>query len=231
MAENPWARLDRTIEALGVAVDPAFGPRARIFLTELAAWNRVARLTGYRSLDDRIDHLLIESLLLLRVMPDPASPIIDIGTGAGVPGLILQLARPAWTVWFVEANRRRANFVRHTLRTLGLDPGAVHQDRAERLGAGPLRGRARTVTLRAVAKPEEAIRLAVPFLGAGGHLVLSLGPGSGAVPSRGRIERIRLRGAGPLPRDRAFLILAATEAGTAVPRGTSGGRGTYPGGS
>jgi 16S rRNA (guanine527-N7)-methyltransferase len=208
MAEDPWARLDRAIEALGVVVDPGFPPRARLFLTELAAWTRVARLTGYRTLGDRIDHLLIESLFFLRVVPEPASPVIDIGTGAGVPGLVLQMARPAWTVWFVEANRRRANFVRHVLRTLGLDDGVVYQDRAERLGSGALRGRARTVTLRAVAGIEDAIKLGTPFLAVGGYLVLSLGPNDRSVPRGGRVERVRVPSpAGSLPLDRAFLIL------------------------
>jgi 16S rRNA (guanine527-N7)-methyltransferase len=211
MPEDPWARLDRAIAALGVAVDPGFPSRARLFLTELAAWTRVARLTGYRTLDDRIDHLLVESLLFLRVVPEPASPVIDIGTGAGVPGLVLQMARPAWTVWFIEANRRRANFVRHVLRILELDPAAVYQDRAERLGPGTLRGRARTVTLRAVAGIEDAIELGMPFLAVGGHLVLSLGPRRRSVPPGARVERVRIpAGSRSLPLDRAFLILGRT---------------------
>jgi 16S rRNA (guanine527-N7)-methyltransferase len=188
-------------------VDPAFTSRAQIYLSELAAWSRVARLTGYARIEDRIGHLLVESLLFLRVMPEPASPVVDLGTGAGVPGLVLQMARPAWTVWFVEANRRRANFVRHVLRALGLDPAAVHLGRAEHLAIGPLRGRAQTVTLRAVAAPDDAVRLARPFLAVGGHVVLHLGSAVRSAPPGGRIEQVRLPDDGPLPRERAFLIL------------------------
>src|SRR3972149_925584 len=95
-------------------------PRARVFLEELGRWGRVSRLTGYRSESEQVVHLILDSLLFLVVIPEPAAPLLDIGSGPGVPGLVLKLARPAWPVTLVEANRRRANFMRQGGRRLGL---------------------------------------------------------------------------------------------------------------
>ena len=61
------------------------------------------RLTAYRDRAARVRHLVVESLMLLAALPEPASPLLDIGTGPGVPGLILKLARPAWEVVLIEA--------------------------------------------------------------------------------------------------------------------------------
>ena len=72
--------------ALGVPVDPSFAARSQIFLNELDRWNRVFRLTGYPTEAMRVRHLLLDSLLFLPVLPAAASPLLDIGSGAGVPG-------------------------------------------------------------------------------------------------------------------------------------------------
>src|SRR5262249_3561496 len=143
---------------------------------ELDRWQRVGALTAYRNRADRVRHLVVESLMLLTALPDPATPLLDIGSGPGVPGLILKLARPEWDVVLVEATRRRADFLRPVVRRLGLEGVRVHGERAEALTSGELAGRFRTVTMRAVAAPSEAALLAQPFLAPGGALVVSLGP-------------------------------------------------------
>lgn len=210
---DPWGRLSASIAALGVPVDPGLLARARVFVTELRRWNRVGRLTGYRSEAQQVQHLIIESLLLLQVLPDPTSPLLDIGTGPGVPGLILKLARPEWDVVLVEANRRRANFLRHVLRSLGLADVSVYQARAEGLGGTPgLRSAFRTVTMRAVAAVDTALELARPFLRPDGHAVIPLAPKG--TRGLGTVREARLTvDATALPFQRAFLIIGATEAG------------------
>lgn len=219
---NPWTHLAADVAALGLALDADFESRVRVFLGELGRWGQVARLTGYRTKAERIEHLVLESLLLLAVLPESVSPLLDIGSGAGVPGLILKLARPAWAVTLVEANRRRANFLRHVSRRLGLEAVAVETTRAEALAGAPaLRGRFRTVTLRAVASLPRALALARPFLAPEGRIVVSLGPG--AAPALGTVREVSLpRPAGRLPLRRAFLIIGATEVPADVPRGTRG---------
>lgn len=227
---NPWLALAGAVAELAVDVDERFGHRVRLFLAELERWSRVGRLTAYRGEASRVRHLVIESLLLLHVAPEPTEPLLDIGSGAGVPGLIVKLARPAWDVALVEANRRRVNFLRHVVRELGLDGVSVYQARAEDLRADPgLCGKFQTVTIRAVAPPHVALELARPLVRSDGHVVLPLGTGAwrggGTVREVG-VERV----AGMLPLRRRFLIIAAKDVPTAVPRGTPGARGTHFGG-
>src|SRR5262249_60792854 len=95
-ADDPWSRLRAGVAALGLAIDPGFESRARIYLDELERWSRVGRLTGYRSAADRIEHLILDSLVFLAVIPGPAAPLLDIGGGAGAPRLIVTPAAPEW---------------------------------------------------------------------------------------------------------------------------------------
>jgi 16S rRNA (guanine527-N7)-methyltransferase len=218
---DPWADLEVGIAALGVAVDPGFAARSRIFLDELDRWDRVFRLTGYPTEAARVRHLLLDSLLFLPALPAAASPLLDVGSGAGVPGLVLKLARRSWAVHLVEANRRRANFLRQVVRRLELEAVTVHEARAEALAARPdLAGAIAVVTARAVAGPEAILGLARPFLRPGGRLVVAVGPGRHS--HVGTLRRVTLPG---LRIERTFLILGAGDPGGAeadVPRETSG---------
>jgi 16S rRNA (guanine527-N7)-methyltransferase len=218
---EPWADLDAGIGALGVAVDPDFAARGRIFLDELDRWDRVFRLTGYPTEAARVRHLLLDSLLFLPALPVTASPLLDVGSGAGIPGLVLKLARPSWAVHLVEVNRRRANFLRQVVRRLALEAVTVHEARAETLATRPdLAGSIAVVTARAVAGPDAILGLARPFLRPGGRLVIAVGPGR--PPGVGILRRVTLPG---LRIERTFLILGAGDPGGAeadVPRETSG---------
>jgi 16S rRNA (guanine527-N7)-methyltransferase len=202
-----------------VALPEAFVARTRAYLAELERWSQAGRLTGYGDTRARLRHLVIDSLLWLAVVPEPGSPLLDIGSGAGAPGLVLKLARPGWEVVLVEAARRRANFLRHVGRLLGLEGVDVVHARAETLATGPLRGRFQTVTMRAVARPEAAGRLAAPFLRAGGVLVLALGP-TGAPPAWPGARQVTVRAGTELPGGRRFLIIPGTGLAAGVPRGT-----------
>jgi 16S rRNA G527 N7-methylase RsmG len=159
--------------------------------------------------------------MLLAALPEGAAPLLDIGSGAGVPGLVLKLARPGWPVALIEAARRRANFLRHVSRVLALRDVSILEGRAETLGTGSMAGRFHTVTMRAVAGGALAERLAAPFLDPGGALVLSLGPAT-RVP-RGTVREITMAVPGQLPWRRRFLIIPAAELTLGVPRGTRAG--------
>jgi 16S rRNA (guanine527-N7)-methyltransferase len=226
---GPWGAVVAVAEQLDLEIPSGFIPGARRFLREVTRWNPVARLTGYRDEPEQVRHLVIESIALLAICPEPASPVLDIGSGAGVPGLLLKLARPEWHVSLVEANRRRANFLRHAIRTLELTAITVHAMRAEALAASPdMAGRFRTVALRAVAAPVSAIGLARPFLHPEGRIVIPLGPrGRGVAP--GTVRDVALPPGVGLPAVRRFLIIRAAEIGRGVSRETPGGRAAYPG--
>jgi 16S rRNA (guanine527-N7)-methyltransferase len=209
VAGDPWDELRAAAAALDLGLPPGFEDRARTYLAALARWERIGRLTGYATPALRVRHLLIESLMLLRAVPAPGTPLLDIGSGAGVPGLVVKLARPAWEVVLLEATRRRVNFLRDVGRRLGLTGLTVEEGRAEAVAAGPLAGRFQTVTMRAVADAARAGGLAAPFLRPDGVLVRALGRAE--APARGRVQEVALAGPGELPWRRRFLILRRTE--------------------
>jgi 16S rRNA (guanine527-N7)-methyltransferase len=231
-SSDPWAALHAGIRALKIEVDARFEVRARTYLGELGRWTRMARLTGYTTGSSQVRFALLDSLLFLKVLPGGDGPLLDIGSGAGLPGLVLKLARPAWPVTLVEANRRRANFLRHVVRQLELEGVGVEEARAEALsGQAGWAGRFAGVTLRAVAAPGVAIALARPFLRGEGRAVVALGPGQR--PPGGTVEHVRIHDAAAgLRIDRRFLIIAPTPAGLEgqpdVPRETRGVRGPRP---
>jgi 16S rRNA (guanine527-N7)-methyltransferase len=142
--------------------------------------------------------------------PELEPPLVDVGTGPGVPGLILKLARPEWSVTLLEARRRPANFLRQVVRVLGLSALDIVEDRAEtaHLQDG-FSGQFRGVTLRAVARVPEAIRLARRLAGPGARIVIGLGPEARARGSGGAIREVE---GGPLLGRRRFLILSTPEA-------------------
>jgi 16S rRNA (guanine527-N7)-methyltransferase len=218
VAGDPWGELRAAAAALDLDLPPGFEDQARAYLDALRRWERIGRLTGYANPALRVRHLLIESLMLLRAVPEPATPLLDIGSGPGVPGLIVKLARPTWDVVLVEATRRRVNFLRDVCRRLELTGVTVQEGRAEALGRGVLAGRFRTVTMRAVARVDDAGGLAAPFLRPEGVLVQALG--RAPAPPRGAVREVTLSVRGELPWRRRFLIIRRTELDGDVSRGT-----------
>jgi len=218
VAGSPWGELRAAAAALDLELPSGFEGQARAYLDALQRWERIGRLTGYASPTLRVRHLLIESLMLLRAVPEPGTPLLDIGSGPGVPGLIVKLARPAWDVVLIEATRRRANFLRDVSRRLGLTGIAVQEGRAEALGTGALAGRFRTVTMRAVVGVDDAGGLAAPFLRPDGALIQTLG--RAPAPQRGVVQEVTLPARGELPWRRRFLIIRRTELDADVSRGT-----------
>lgn len=216
-----WEELESTAASLKLGLPESFARQARVYLSELERWGRTGGLTGYRDPSKRIRHLLTESLMLLRVVPPPATPLVDIGSGAGIPGLILAFARPEWEIVLIESARRRANFLRHVARTLALGGVRVEHGRAEIVSKGSGQGRFRTATMRAMPGGGMARKLAAPFLAPDGVLVVTLGPNA-AAPVGGRVEEVALERPGELPWRRRFLILAGAEIAAGVSRGTPG---------
>ncbi len=167
------------------------------YAAELCRWNRAIRLVGPKDLDG-IRVQIADALLPFLLVP-PEFPLLDIGSGAGLPGIPIAIAFAGGTlsgspagvspIVCLEPNGKRASFLRHAARHRRLSHVGVVEARAEEAcGSSPeLRGAFRTVTARAVAEPEAVLALAAPFLAAGGRVVLPRGEEEAA-----RIEGWRL---------------------------------------
>jgi len=111
----------------------------KLFEEELLAWNEHISLTAIRDSEGvRIKHFL-DSLTVLLAWDRQAPPdrLIDVGTGAGFPGLVLKLIWPNTHVTLVESVHKKADFCRHMVDSLGLEGVTVLTQRAEVVGQDP----------------------------------------------------------------------------------------------
>jgi len=118
------------------------------------------------------------------VLGPPAGPFLDLGTGAGIPGLVLALAWPAATGALLDSRGRRTEFLAETLETLGLAGRLeIVTARAEDAARAPeLRGHFALVVARAFGAPAVTAECAVGFLTEGGQLAVSEPPSSDPGP-------------------------------------------------
>jgi 16S rRNA (guanine527-N7)-methyltransferase len=155
---------------LGRELTGAEGERFVRYARLLGEWGRVFRLVGRLDVDWLARELLLDSLLFLRVLPASASSVMDLGAGAGIPGIPLKVVREDLELTLVEARRRAASFLSTVVRELGLRGAEVHCARAEDL-LPDLAGRFDAVVFRCVGDVERTLRLAGRFLRPGGSAI------------------------------------------------------------
>lgn len=137
--------------------------------------NQSTNLVGAKTLGDLLASHFLDSLAPI-AGAELASPIIDVGSGGGFPGIPVALAFPDSRVTLFEPRAKRAEFLQKAVRELGLSNVEVEKTTAETAGRSPAwRGIAGTVLIRALATPAEAVELGLPLLRLDGVLVLYLG--------------------------------------------------------
>jgi len=149
--------------------------------------------------------LFIDSLLFLRLVPRQRPlAVVDIGAGAGIPGLPMRLVEPGLVVTLVEARRKRVSFLLAACREMGLTEGIrVIEGRAEeRVLEQENLGESFDVAVsRAVGPIDQLLPTALPYLKSGGLLVVSAAPGAQPIPG---VDVVHVEVPG-LPGKRAFL--------------------------
>lgn len=139
----------------------------------LLKWNARINLTAVRDPEEVITRHFGESLFAAwQLLPTDAGnqSAIDVGSGAGFPGLPLKIWSPELTLTLIEANQRKAVFLREAVRALGLSGVKVLADRAESL---PIQ--ADLVVLRAVERFEQALPVSAKLVAPSGRLALLIG--------------------------------------------------------
>lgn len=133
-------------------------PRLSIYLDLLVRWNARTNLTSVRSPEGIVGRHFGESLFAARNLGDPLpETLLDLGSGAGFPGLPIALLHSGVSVTLAESQNKKATFLREVVRTLVLPNVEVWADRAEAL---PEERKFDTVTLRAVDDMESALAAA-----------------------------------------------------------------------
>lgn len=184
--------LEGGLAALGLSVEPAAVERLERFADLLLKWNRRVSLTAVTEPGEVAEKHLVDSLALLRVL-GPARSVLDVGSGAGLPGIPLAIARPGLSVTCCDAVARKAAFVKAAAAALGLDVRGLAvraQGEPEREGLP----RADLVVSRALADPARWLPLGACYLAPGGRLVAMLGREAepGALAALGRESGLEL---------------------------------------
>lgn len=141
------------------------------YLDELDLWNRRLNLTTVPRDQAWERHIEESTRLLLIADLASGSRCADLGSGGGIPGVVVAIVRPDVAVTLIEADRRKAGFLVHVCGLLELDNVTVAARRAEEMAADPAhREMYDTVLSRAAAPPLQLCALAMPLLRPGGTL-------------------------------------------------------------
>jgi 16S rRNA (guanine527-N7)-methyltransferase len=161
------------VQQLGLQLTERQEEQFLLFRRELLDWNTRINLTAIVDPEEVLIKHFLDSLSLLALYTHDQARVIDIGTGAGFPGLPLKIVRPDWHVTLLEATGKRVTFVRHVLDCLELENIEVVQGRAEDLARNPdYRGCYDLVTARAVAAFSTLLEYCAPYCRVGGAILL-----------------------------------------------------------
>jgi len=160
--------LDAGLAALGL--DPDLATPLLAYLALLDRWNRTYNLTAVRDPADMVARHLLDSLAMLPFVGDGA--LADLGTGPGLPGIPLAIARPPLQVTLVESNGKKARFLREAVRTLQLRNARVAESRIESLDEPAAYD---AITARALATLPLIVELGGPLLKPTGRLLAMKG--------------------------------------------------------
>lgn len=123
-------KLERGLDALPFAVDAAQRAQFARYLDLLNKWNQVHNLTAVRDAEEQVSRHVLDCLAILPYIEDAAT-LADIGSGAGLPALMLAIMQPEIAVTALESNGKKAAFIREAVRVLALANVQVVAQRVE----------------------------------------------------------------------------------------------------
>ena len=194
------ARLLAGARELGIGLSDEMLAGFDRYAALLRSWNTRMNLVSKASIANVESRHILDSLTAaLALGGAPSGKVIDVGSGAGFPGLPLKIVSPTIDLTLVEATQKKARFLEAAVAELGLDGAAVVAERAERLGQDPAyRERFDVVLARALAPLRVLAELTLPFCRRGGLVVAYKSPGVESEVAEAR-RAIRLLG-GTAPR-------------------------------
>jgi 16S rRNA (guanine527-N7)-methyltransferase len=148
------AKLAAGLDAQGLNLGAAAQEKLLAYLELMAKWNRVYNLTALRNPHEWVTHHLLDSLSVLPHVRGPV--VVDVGSGAGLPGLVLAIVRPDWRVVSIEAVDKKAAFQRQAAAELALTNFRVEGRRVEDV---VLENRADTIVSRAFSSLADFVNL------------------------------------------------------------------------
>jgi len=175
----------------------------RTYLDLLIRWNSKINLTAVRSPEEIITRHFGESLFAAtQLFPEPVpNSVVDIGSGAGLPGIPIKIWNDAVELILIESNQKKGVFLREIARALNLKQVSVLSARAETSAS-----RANVVTLRAVEHFEQVLPIARQLLALGGRLALLIGEAQTQV-AHARLPDLNWQKPIPIPMSSGRVVL------------------------
>jgi 16S rRNA (guanine527-N7)-methyltransferase len=168
------ARIQEQIElglvALHLGGPPGLAGKLALYLELLAKWNETYNLTAVRVPEEMVTRHIMDSLVVLPFIADERT--LDVGTGAGLPGLVLAMARPDQRFVLLDAAGKKTRFVEHAVGRLGLSNVEVVKARAEEYADAEGFG---VVLSRAFSSVGDFLRVAGNLARSGGRLLAMKG--------------------------------------------------------
>jgi len=183
--EEPAELLQRGLEELGTEASAEQRERLLTFAELLAEWAGRINLTGHRDAEAIVRRLVLDCAALWAALPPACQPttLVDLGSGAGLPGLPLAVLAPDLRVVLVEARLKRHHFQREIRRALRLENVSLRHGRIEDLEPEP----GELVVAQALAQPARALAWMLPWAAPGGWLAI---PGSETAPEPARADSL-----------------------------------------
>jgi 16S rRNA (guanine527-N7)-methyltransferase len=198
--------LPEGLAALGIDLPDAAQQQLLAFRDLLLKWNKTYNLTALRDPAQAISHHLLDSLAILPYVNDGA--LLDVGSGGGLPGIPLAIARPQLSVRMVDTVQKKATFLQQAAIQLGLKNVAVDHARVEELG-----GQYAQISSRAFAELKLFVELTRHLLAPGGRWLAMKGvrPDAeiAALPADIVVDRIVPLAVPGLDAERHLIILKA----------------------
>ena len=178
------------------------------YIDLLLKWNARINLTAIREPEEIVERHFGESLFTAKhiLAQGPVSRAIDLGSGAGFPGVPFALLAPEVEVTLIESSQKKSTFLKELIYFLGLRNVKVFSGRAESYSHP-----ADLVMLRAVEKFEDALPLAFSLCSPGGRLALMIGT-SQIDPARSLLENIQWRDPVPVPGGHSRVLVSGIRA-------------------
>ena len=167
-----------TLRNLDVSLDEAQQQTLARYLDMMLAANRRVNLTAVREPDAAWKRLILDSLTLVPGLEplEPGATLIDIGSGGGLPGIPLAIARPDLRVTLLEATGKKARFLQQCADELPLENVSVVNERAEHVGQDKAhREKYDLAVVRAVGSVSELLEYAMPLVKTGGRVLAMKG--------------------------------------------------------